>query len=191
MPGRRKWSMDLILREQDVGYDSLQKLPAPPGMRKVAGLERKIESEGGKESSVVAGGGRGPSSRDALALAAKKRARAMAVATGPGKQIAMNAFMMYMSGSNLNIFSISIVSMAIMSPIKGMMNISNAFRAFEDPDGRVDLQMPKLLFLGLNMVWLCVGLYKMAMMRLLPTTSADWSGTVVWKELIETSSIPV
>ena len=102
----------------------------------------------------------------------------------------MNGFMMYMSGKNLNIFSISITSMAIMSPLKGIFGMANAFKPFEDPDGRVDLQMAKLVYLLLNLVWLCVGLYKMATMRLLPTTSADWSGAVVWKELMETSSIP-
>jgi hypothetical protein len=31
----------------------------------------------------------------------------MAIAMKPGSQIAMNAFMMYMSGSTLNIFSIN------------------------------------------------------------------------------------
>ena len=50
--------------------------------------------------------------------------------------------------------------------------------------------MPKLIFVLLNCVWLAVGLYKMSKMRLLPTTSADWSGRIVWKQMDEITSIP-
>eukprot|EP00957_Ditylum_brightwellii_P120306 9179626-Ditylum_brightwellii.AAC.1 len=102
----------------------------------------------------------------------------------------MNGFMMYMSGKTLNIFSISVTSMALMNPLKSIFTMGNTFRQFEDPDGKVDLQMAKLIFLAMNLVWFGVGLYKMGTMRLLPTTSADWSGYIVWKELLETSSIP-
>ena len=181
---KNKWSLDLTLREQDVGYDSLQKLPPPPGLRKVGALESKIQSEG-----LGAAGSRS-ASKDAQIIAQRKKAKAMSVAMSPGRQIAMNGFMMYMSGKNLNIFSISICSMAILSPLKGIFGISKTFKPFEDPDGRVDLQMAKLIHIALNLAWLCVGLYKMATMRLLPTTSADWAGAVVWKELMESSSIP-
>ena len=114
----------------------------------------------------------------------------MQIALSPGKQIAMNAFMLWMSGKNLNIFSISITSMAILNPIRGILSLSNAFRSCEDPDGKVDLASSKALFVVLNLVWLGVGVYKMANMKLLPLTSADWEGYVVWKHVMETSSIP-
>ena len=77
-----------------------------------------------------------------------------------------------------------------MSPIKGIMNVTNAFRSCEDPDGKLDLTSQKVLFVLMNLVWLGVGLYKMANMKLLPLTSADWEGYVVWKQVLETSSIP-
>ena len=86
-----------------------------------------------------------------------------------------------MSGKNLNIFSISITTTAIMSPIKGIMNVSKAFRSCEDPEGKVDLTSSKALFILLNLLWLGVGL---------PLTSADWESYVVWKNVMETSSIP-
>ena len=181
-PQSKKWSIDLTLREQDAGYDSLQKLPPPPGLRKVGALESKIQSEG-----LGAAGSRS-ASKDAQIIAQRKKAKAMSIAMSPGRQIAMNGFMMYMSGKNLNIFSISICSMAILSPLKGIFGISKTFKPFEDPS--VDLQMAKLIHIALNLAWLCIGLYKMATMRLLPTTSADWAGAVVWKELMESSSIP-
>uniref|UniRef100_A0A7S2H7B0 ER membrane protein complex subunit 4 n=1 Tax=Helicotheca tamesis TaxID=374047 RepID=A0A7S2H7B0_9STRA len=180
----KRWSIDLNLREQDVGYSLLQQRQAPIGMRRVNAIEKQIESEGGTGSRTD------KSSSSAMALVAKKKAKAMSVATSPGKQMLMNGFMMYMSGKNLNIFSISITSMALMNPLKSIFTMNNTFRPFEDPDGKVDLQMAKIIFLAMNLVWFSVGLYKMGTMRLLPTTSADWSGYVVWKEMLETSSIP-
>ena len=119
------------------------------------------------------------------ALAMKKKQKAMSMAMAPGQQIAMNAFMMYMSGSGLNIFSVSVTSTAILSPLHSLMSMSKMFQPLGD-----DLQMPKLLFIALNLVWLGVGMYKLSSMKLLPTTSADWTGSVVWKEMMETSSIP-
>lgn len=114
----------------------------------------------------------------------------MSIALSPGKQLGMNAFMLWMSGRNLNIFSISTTSMAIMNPIKGILSVSSAFRSCEDPEGKVDLTSSKALFVLLNLLWLGVGMYKMASMKLLPLTSADWESYVVWKHVLETSSIP-
>ena len=119
-------------------------------------------------------------------LTAKRKAKAMSIATGPGKQMPMNAFMLWMSGSQLNIFSISITSSAILSPLSNILNMERAFGGLFD----VDLQMPKLIFIALNLAWLGLGLYKMSSMRLLPTTSADWTGKIVWKDMMETTSIP-
>ena len=119
------------------------------------------------------------------ALALKKKQKAMSMAMAPGQQIAMNAFMMYMSGNSLNIFSISVTSSAILTPVRSLMAMEKTFQPLGD-----DLHMAKLIFIVLNLLWLGVGLYKLTSMKLLPTTSADWTGTVVWKEVMETSSIP-
>jgi len=87
-------------------------------------------------------------------------------------------------------WSISVTGMAIMNPIKSIVGLRKTFSKFEDPGEKVDLQMPKLIFVLLNLAMLAVGLYKMSKMRLLPTTSADWSGRIVWKEMMEVTSIP-
>lgn len=126
----------------------------------------------------------------AATLIQRKTSAAMGLATSPGKSVLMNSFMMYMSGSNLNMWSISVTSMSIISPIRSILGVNSQFAKFEDSSGKVDLQMPKLIFVVLNLVWLAVGLYKMSKMRLLPTTSADWSGRIVWKEMLESTSIP-
>lgn len=120
-------------------------------------------------------------------LAAKQKQHAMSIAIRPGQQILMNAFMMYMSGSQLNIFSISITSMAILGPCSAILSLNQPFAALQ----AVDLQLPKLIYLAMNLAWLCLGLYKMAGMRLLPTTSADWAWKLDWKDMMETTSIPM
>jgi len=83
-------------------------------------------------------------------------------------------------------FSINVTTMAIISPLTAIFTLDTTFRQFGD----VDLQMPKLIYLALNLAFLGVGLYKMSSMRLLPTTSADWTSKIVWKDMVETTSIP-
>jgi hypothetical protein len=77
-----KWSFDLNLREQDVGYETLQRYPSPYGMKKVHELEREVENEGGSEHDIAV-------NKAAQALLQRKRQHAMAQAMSPGKQILM------------------------------------------------------------------------------------------------------
>eukprot|EP01083_Nonionella_stella_P084600 234237_1 len=187
----KKWSLDLNIKEFDVGHSKLQNTPPPLGMRRVAALEKQNHQQMYGKKGVISNEELSAKEKTrALAIAKKKSSMAMGLATGPGKSLFMNGFMMYMSGSTLNMWSISVTGMSIMTPLKNMFGISTQFKRFEDSSGKVDLQMPKLIFIALNLLWLCVGLYKMSKMRLLPTVSADWSGRVVWKELMEVSSIP-
>jgi len=190
------WSFDLNLRDQDAGYPELQRFPSPPGMKEIASFEKRILQEQSINPSSPSSTTMNTKSKTLQTqILARKKAKAMNMALAPGKQIFMNGFMMYMSGKNLNMFSISITGMAIMNPLKGILNMENAFAPLEGDDDMKDkksehLQMPKLLYVVLNLIWLGLGMYKMGSMRLLPTTSADWSGSVVWKELMEISSVP-
>ena len=102
----------------------------------------------------------------------------------------MNAFMMYMSGNQLNIFSISTTATAIMSPVTSILQLNKQFAHLADPNNQANLTTPKVAFLVLNLVWLAIGLYKMSSMRLLPTTSADWTHRIAWKDMQEMTSIP-
>lgn len=47
----------------------------------------------------------------------------MEIALSPGKTIMMNAFMMYMSGAGIHIFSIMITFMGILTPSKAILNV--------------------------------------------------------------------
>jgi hypothetical protein len=152
----------LNVKESHEGYSLLSKLPDPVGY-------------GQKTATITT-----MTSTQKLQLAQRQKNAQMAQAMRPGQQILMNAFMMYMSGSQLNIFSISITSMAILTPLS---NILTSGTMFSDPT-------PRLVFVGINLAWLALGLYKMSNMRLLPTTSADWTDKVVWKDMMERTSIP-
>jgi hypothetical protein len=183
----RKWSIDLNAKDIDSSSSSSSNtLPLPLGIKKVSALEKALQSRGRKTSTEVSV----KEKQRAEMIVRRKQSMAMSLATGPGKSILMNAFMMYMSGSQLNMWSITIVSGAILSPLKSIMAIHKTFARFEDPGGKVDLNMPKLVYFILNMIWLGVGLFKMSKMRLLPTMSSDYAGTILWKEMDEITSIP-
>lgn len=169
-----KFSVNLTLQENHEGYIQLSKCPASIGHKQLEQAQRK---------SLTPSGAPNPSA--SAALVAKRKAKAMAIATKPGSQVAMNAFMMYMSGSNLNIFSINTTSSAILTPLTSIFSIDRVFGKLD-----VDTQTAKAVYIAINLVWLGVGLYKMSAMRLLPTTSADFADSIVWKDIMETSSIP-
>lgn len=88
------------------------------------------------------------------------------------------AFMMWMSGSGVHIFSIMITYQALSSPVTAMLATSKTFRGFEDRTmgsaEKANLFISKLIYVGMNMVAMSGGLYKMSMMGLLPNTSSDW-----------------
>lgn len=48
----------------------------------------------------------------------------MEIGLAPGKSLFMTAFMMYMSGSGVQIFSIMITAMALLNPLKNLFGIS-------------------------------------------------------------------
>lgn len=170
---RYGYSIDLNLKENHEGFHTLSKCSPTVGHSNLLAAERK-----GATTSTAP-------SQNSSALVAKRKAKAMGLATKPGQQILMSAFMMWMSGKTLNIFSINTVTTAILTPITNIFRVESTFGNLE-----CDTSTPKLIFIGLNLAWLAVGLYKMSSMRLLPTTSADFLDYVVWKDMSETSSIP-
>ena len=159
---------------------------APVGKKNLLHEEKQLlnssNTEAGQTTAMAT------SNQQQKVLQAKLKAKAMSLATKPGQQIMMNAFMLWMSGKTLNIFSISVTSMAILSPLQGILTLERTFGPMQEQNA--DVTVPKLIFVALNLVWLGIGLYKMSSMRLLPTTSADWTGSIVWKDMMETTSIP-
>ena len=113
----------------------------------------------------------------------------MDLAIGPGKALAMSTFMLYMSGSALNMWTINMVSGALTTPLKGIASINTVFeRLYDRSEGskeELDLTLAKLVFIGCNLLGLAIGVYKMIGMGLFPSTSGDFVQYVVWKDEVE------
>lgn len=116
--------------------------------------------------------------------------RALDVALAPGKNILMQGFMMWMSGSSIHIFSIMITAMAFINPIKAIVSIDDTFKRFKE-NPNVDLTLPKLAFVACNLGMVALALWKCNTMGLLPITAADWTSFLVTKDIVEASAAPL
>jgi ER membrane protein complex subunit 4 len=114
----------------------------------------------------------------------------MALAWSPGKSLLTTAFMLYMSGTSIQLFSIMTTGMALFTPVKAIAGIQDTFKEFKKEDG-VDTRMPTLLYLGFQLLSLAVALYQCSRMGLLPVTSADWTSFIPAKNILEHSGIPI
>ena len=97
----------------------------------------------------------------------------------PIKSFMQMGLMLWMSGSGVHIFSIMITYQALSSPVNAMLAVNKTFKGFEDgkmgaPE-KANLFISKLIFIGMNMVAMSGGFYKMSMMGLLPNTPSDWT----------------
>ncbi|KAF9099597.1 hypothetical protein BGX23_000640 [Mortierella sp. AD031] len=106
--------------------------------------------------------------------------KAWDTALAPGKQLPMQAFMLWMSGNSVQIFSVAITAMLMFSPIKALMSMSQVFERYETPspvkvsfmDSK--LALPKATFVALQLLTILFGMYKLDAMGLLPTSHSDW-----------------
>ncbi|KAH6919105.1 endoplasmic reticulum protein [Coprinopsis sp. MPI-PUGE-AT-0042] len=108
-----------------------------------------------------------------------KAKRAWDFATGPAKSLPMQGFMLYMSGGGVQIFSMGIVFMLLMSPFKNIFAMNDAFKQFapstaKDAKSITTLPLQKLVYIACNLLTLGVGLWKCKNMGLLPTGTGDW-----------------
>eukprot|EP00597_Dinobryon_sp_UTEXLB2267_P006041 CAMPEP_0170079864 /NCGR_PEP_ID=MMETSP0019_2-20121128/16139_1 /TAXON_ID=98059 /ORGANISM="Dinobryon sp., Strain UTEXLB2267" /LENGTH=151 /DNA_ID=CAMNT_0010293535 /DNA_START=202 /DNA_END=657 /DNA_ORIENTATION=+ len=146
-----------------------------------------------------------------LQLAAKQR-QVMAIAYSPAKGIFSTAFMLWMSGSGIHIFNIMVTGMALVNPVKALLGTNDAFKGFDkaaannkegetstavepessdEHESSVDLRLPKLIYISLQIAALALGVYKCSTMGLLPLTSADWTSYVPQPIYFEHSAVPV
>ncbi|KAJ1823377.1 hypothetical protein GGH91_000897 [Coemansia sp. RSA 2671] len=123
-----------------------------------------------------------------MALRAKK---AWEVAMGPGKTLPMQAFMAWMSGTGVSIFSILITGMILMTPVKTIMSTQQTFAPLERAGKsakKLDLTMQKAAFVAINIAGLIFGVYRLSLMGLLPTASSDWLSFIPAKQYMEFSA---
>jgi ER membrane protein complex subunit 4 len=113
-------------------------------------------------------------------LEAKKR-NTMAIAYSPGKSLLTTAFMLWMSGTTIQIFSMMTTGMALINPIKAIMSMDQIFSKF---DG-IDLKLAKLIYVSLQLLAVGIALYNCQRMGLLPITSADWLSFLPERDFLE------
>ncbi|PKI85047.1 hypothetical protein MVES_000933 [Malassezia vespertilionis] len=107
-------------------------------------------------------------------------AKAWEAAMAPAKSIPMNLMMMYMSGNGVQIFSMMVVFMTVINPLKGITTINTVFAPYRNPNHTLLPQMA--LFIACQLGVVAVGLYKCWSMGLLPTESSDW---LAWHKALE------
>ncbi|PWN88402.1 DUF1077-domain-containing protein [Acaromyces ingoldii] len=117
-----------------------------------------------------------PSAADVEALKSK---RAWDVAIAPAKSLPMNGFMLYMSGSGVQIFSMMAVGMLLTGPIKGIVSIQQSFAPFSTPGKATALIPQQVTFVACQLMLMALGIYKCWSMGLLPTESSDW---LAWRQ---------
>ncbi|KAG7086487.1 hypothetical protein E1B28_002437 [Marasmius oreades] len=139
-------------------------LPTPPGFSK----STKSSSSSNSKSLVTA-----PRQQQL------KQDRAWDLAISPAKSLPMQGFMLYMSGGGVQIFSMGIVFMLLLSPFRNLAAMNTAFAPFapfnsKNPKSLSTLLLQKLVYFICNMLTLGVGLWKCRSMGLLPTGTGDW-----------------
>ncbi|KAF8655816.1 hypothetical protein AX16_002901 [Volvariella volvacea WC 439] len=138
-------------------------LPPPPGFAK-------------SSSSSKSSGKTTAPSQDTYNELKEKRAWEMAYA--PAKSLPMQALMLYMSGSGVQIFSMGIVFMLLLSPFKNIAGMNKAFAPFvpspPPQNPALSLLPQKIMYILCNLLTFAVGLWKCRSMGLLPMGTGDW-----------------
>ncbi|KAF7777579.1 hypothetical protein Agabi119p4_3651 [Agaricus bisporus var. burnettii] len=139
-------------------------LPPPPGFSKQLNVSSKSKTEDVTTK---------PKSLDSL-----KASRAWGVAIQPAKQIPMNLIMLYMSGSQVQIFSMGVIVMLFWGPFVNFFKVNKTFAQYapegKDPNAVTTLFLQKGAFLFFHLVGLGIGVWKCLQMGLLPTGTGDW-----------------
>ncbi|GAB4821540.1 hypothetical protein N2152v2_008586 [Parachlorella kessleri] len=97
-------------------------------------------------------------------------------ATAPFKNMLMLAFMMWMSGSQLHLFSIMATLSGVYQPLSAIVKSGEAFPP--DPQGKLNTLLPRLLYCAINGLGLAFAGYRINQMGLLPTHLSDWVSSI-------------
>ena len=143
----------------------------------------------GDRSQAGAGGTRGAGGAKGAGadLAAKEKA-IWAFAQAPLKQVGMMAFMMWMSGSGVHIFSIMMTFTGLMQPLSAIAGSGKAFERFQDEQKRMRLTAPRALYCLIQFGGFAYAMWKLANMGLLPTGVCDWVSGLPPAPVLEFSS---
>ncbi|KAJ3027483.1 UNVERIFIED_CONTAM: hypothetical protein HDU68_003729 [Siphonaria sp. JEL0065] len=127
-------------------------------------------------------------------MANLKLKKSWETALGPLKQAPMQAFMLYMSGNSVQIYSIMVTVMLFMNSGNAILGTQLAFKRFETvgtdkkPANNSNLILPKIVYVLAQCVLMGLGVYKCSAMGLLPTSHSDWLSFLEAKSVAEYSS---
>lgn len=152
----RKWKLD---------FTSKAIASKTSGIADPPGYEQRVFNEIEEAHSSRKNGKLDP------ALLARKENALRARALEPLKQVGMMCFMLYMSGNNLQIFSIMMLVSCVYSPIQAISNVTKAI----PPNDDVDVMVPRALYCLVYLGQLAFAAYKLDCLGLLPTYPSDWS----------------
>lgn len=148
-------------------------IPSPPGFEQVSSNVKKTEKTEIKK----------PSQKELDILKVKK---AWEVATAPAKNIPMNLIMSYMTGNSLQVIPIMMTLMLLWNPLKSVITETNAsFASFSTNTNKLQIYLPKLVFVLCHLANMLIGLWKLNKMGLIPNKEADWLSWQVAGEFIE------
>ncbi|KAG2360442.1 DUF1077-domain-containing protein [Suillus spraguei] len=152
------------LEYTSIDHSKWRNLPPPPGFSSLAPTSRAPAKV--------------PTAASSASYASLKEKRAWDLAISPAKSLPMQAFMLYMSGGGVQIFSMGIVFMLLLSPFKNIAGMNAAFAPFAPTTASVKslkvLPLQKIAYIACNLLTLAVGLWKCRSMGLLPTGTGDW-----------------
>ncbi|KAI9731627.1 MAG: hypothetical protein M1818_007757 [Claussenomyces sp. TS43310] len=149
LPPPPQWVLELnsppVTRAKNAG------IPDPPGFASaISGSKKQIAAA--KQTAR-----KPPTTAEMDTLKVKK---AWEIALAPVKQLPMTAFMMYMSGNSLQIFSIMMVVMAFKNPIMGLVATNSAFQRFESEGTKEQLVVVKAAYVACQLLALALGVWK-------------------------------
>jgi hypothetical protein len=103
-----------------------------------------------------------------------KMEKAWETAKTPFKSMFMFAFMLYMTPNTPSLVPLSITIYTIFSPLRAIFTVNSIFSSFSDDKNSMQLLLPKLVFVTLNLLVIALALWKIWKFGLLPMTAADW-----------------
>ncbi|KAJ3342539.1 hypothetical protein HDU93_001925 [Gonapodya sp. JEL0774] len=120
--------------------------------------------------------------------------KAWEAALAPAKAVPMNALMLWMSGSQLQIYSFMMLFMLFSNGVQGIAKVSQTFERFavtQTGSNGDPVLLPKAIFVVLQLAVIGLGVWKMSSMGLLPTAQSDWLAFLQPKQYSEFSGGPI
>ena len=99
----------------------------------------------------------------------------------------MMMFIFWMTGSSLSIYTIMFTVSFAMKPFTAIAGVNTAFESYENKG--ISLIMPKLIYIGANLIAVGMAAYKFSNMGIIPVLPADWAGLLSAKTSIQTNFV--